>query len=99
MPSDITCVKSFDTIDLLPPLCKEPSIFCPVAPVPIVVTPWIYGDLFFIQQFSSSGPQPGSKLQNDPPVGLCRINEVSAGAKEPLSPSIVQFLNPVISLK
>ena len=70
MPSDITCVKSFDTIDLLPPLCRAPSIFCPVHAVPIVVTPCIYGDLVAIQVLSSAGPHPGSKLQNDPPVGL-----------------------------
>ena len=35
IPLSITCVKSFARIDLLPALCKEPSILIPIALVPI----------------------------------------------------------------
>ena len=70
MPSLRTWVKSLETIDLFPPLCKAPSIFCPTHPVPIVVTPWIYGERVRIQVRLSAGPHPGSKDTYDPPRGF-----------------------------
>ena len=98
MPSLITCVKSFDTIESLPPLCNAPSILCPVAAVPNVVTPCTYGERVIIQVVKSSGPNPGSNEVYAPAVQRL-VPYVFAGVKSPLRPFRVQFLTPVASLK
>ena len=65
--------------------------------MPIVVTPWTYGDRVAIHAFSSSGPQPGSNEINAPPVGLT-VAIVAFLSTVPSKPCTVQFLKPVASL-
>ena len=94
IPSDITCVKSLDTIESLPPSCSAPSIFCPIAPYPNVVQFCIYGDLALIHTASCFGPQPGSNDAYAPALGL--LVPLAFGAcKSPINPCIVIKRKPV----
>ena len=94
-PSLHTCVKSLDTIDLLPPLCSDPSIFWPTQLSPKVVTFCMYGERVVIHVLLSSGPQPGSNETNAPPVGLLYNSKTLGGLRVPFNPLVVMSLTPV----
>ena len=98
IPSLITCVKSLETIESLPPLCNAPSIRCPVAASPNVVTFCTYGERAVIQTRWSSGPHPGSSDAYAPAVGLL-VPLAFAGPKSPLKPFTDCNLKPVPFLK